>query len=50
MVGRDLEIKSYKHYCGFEAGFFNAFGIKRIGSKAFAFFKLPEDEEKQIDI
>ena len=47
----DLEIKYNKHYCGFKAGFFNAFGIKWIGSKTFAFFfKLPEEEAKGIDI
>lgn len=43
--GWDLEIKFNKHYCGFKAGFFNAFGIKWIGSKTFAFFfKLPKKE------
>ena len=47
----DLEIKYNKHYCGFKAGFFNAFGIKWIGSKTFAFFfKLPEEEAKGVDI
>jgi len=45
--GWDLETKYNKHYCGFKAGFFNAFGIKWIGSKTFAFFfKLPEKESK----
>jgi len=40
-----LETKFNKHYCGFKAGFFNAFGIKWIGTKSFAFFfKLPEAE------
>jgi hypothetical protein len=49
--GWDLEIKFNKHYCGFKAGFFNAFGIKWIGTKTFAFFfKLPEDEAKEVDI
>lgn len=48
---RDLQIKYNKHYCGFKAGFFNAFGIKWIGSKTFAFFfKLPEEEAKQVGI
>jgi hypothetical protein len=47
----DLEIKFNKHYCGFKAGFFNAFGIKWIGTKTFAFFfKLPENEAKEVDI
>lgn len=49
--GWDLQIKFNKHYCGFKAGFFNAFGIKWIGSKTFAFFfKLPENEAKQVGI
>lgn len=49
--GWDLEIKFNKHYCGFKAGFFNAFGIKWIGSKTFAFFfKLPENEAADIKI
>ncbi len=49
--GWDLEIKFNKHYCGFKAGFFNAFGIKWIGSKTFAFFfKLPEKEAEGIGI
>lgn len=40
-----LETKFNKHYCGFKAGFFNAFGIKWIGTKTFAFFfKLNEQE------
>jgi len=41
----NLETKFNKHYCGFKAGFFNAFGIKWIGTKTFAFFfKLSEQE------
>ena len=49
--GWTLETKYNKHYCGFKAGFFNAFGIKWIGSKTFAFFfKLGEEEAKQIPI
>jgi hypothetical protein len=40
-----LETKFNKHYCGFKAGSFNAFGIKWVGSKTFAFFfKLSEKE------
>jgi len=47
----NLELKFNKHYCGFKAGFFNAFGIKWIGSKTFAFFfKLPEDFANKVDI
>jgi hypothetical protein len=41
----NLETKYNKHYCGFKAGFFNAFGIKWIGTKTFALFlKLSESE------
>lgn len=43
--GWDLDLKFNKHYCGFKAGFFLAFGIHWVGSKTFAFFvKLPEEE------
>jgi len=49
--GWGLEIKFNKHYCAFKAGFFNAFGIKWIGSKTFAFFfKLPKEEAETIGI
>jgi hypothetical protein len=49
--GWSLETKYNKHYCGFKAGFFNAFGIKWIGSKTFAFlFKLSQDEAEKIPI
>ena len=49
--GWNLETKFNKHYCGFKAGFFNAFGIKWIGSKTFAFFfKLSEKEAKEVNI
>ena len=44
-----LEPKFNKHYCGFKHGFFNAFGIKWIGSKSFAFFfKLCEAEARRL--
>jgi len=44
-----LETKFNKHYCGFKAGFFNAFGIKWVGSKTFAFFfKLTEQEANNL--
>jgi len=47
----NLETKFNKHYCGFKAGFFNAFGIQWIGTKTFAlFFKLSEDEAKSTKI
>ena len=46
-----LETKFNKHYCGFKAGFFNAFGIKWVGTKTFAFmFKLSEAEANEIKI
>ena len=46
-----LELKFNKYYCGFKAGFFNAFGIKWVGSKTFAFFfKLSAEEASQVNI
>jgi hypothetical protein len=40
-----------KCYCGFKAGFFNAFGIQWIGTKTFAFFiKLSERDAKRTKI
>jgi hypothetical protein len=49
--GWTLETKFNKHYCGFKAGFFNAFGIQWISSKTFAFFfKISEEEAKRIKI
>jgi len=49
--GWSLERKFNKHYCGFKTGFFNAFGIKWIGSKTFAFmFKLDRKEAEKIPI
>ena len=49
--GWTLETKYNKHYCGFKAGFFNAFGIKWIGSKTFAFFfKISKGEAEKIPI
>jgi len=46
-----LKKKFNKHYCGFKAGYFNAFGIKWIGSKTFAFFfKISEKEAKKFAI
>ncbi|MFZ5903634.1 MAG: hypothetical protein ACOYZ8_08815 [Chloroflexota bacterium] len=49
--GWDLELKFNKHYCGFKAGFFLAFGINWVGSKTLAFFiKLPEKEAAEFDI
>jgi len=49
--GWDLHIKFNKHYCGFKAGFFNAFGIKWISTKTLAFFfKVSEDEANVVGI
>lgn len=49
--GWNLERKFNKHYCGFKAGFFNAFGLKWVGSKTFCFFiKLSESDVKRIGI
>jgi hypothetical protein len=46
-----LETKFNKHYCGFKAGFFNAFGIKWIGSKTFAFFfKIAKSDAERLKI
>lgn len=47
----DLELKFNKHYCGFKAGFFNAFGINWVTSKTIAFFfKISEEEAQQVEI
>lgn len=49
--GWALEMKLNKSYCGYKAGFFNAFGIQFVGSKTFAFFfKLSENEAKEAPI
>jgi hypothetical protein len=49
--GWDLYTKHNKSYCGFKAGFFNAFGIKWLGTKTFAFFfKLSKEEAKKIPL
>jgi hypothetical protein len=49
--GWTLETKFNKFYCGFKAGFFNAFGIQWIGTKTLAFFfKLSESEAKDVGI
>lgn len=43
-----LQMKFNKQYCGFNAGFPLAFGIKWVGTKTFAFFvKLSEPEAKR---
>ena len=49
--GWDLQQKFNKSYCGFRAGFFNAFGIKWVGTKTFAFFvKLSEKDARKSKI
>jgi len=49
--GWKLDRKFNKLYCGFKAGFFNAFGIRWVGSKTFAlFFILPEEEAKNAGL
>src|SRR5262249_41115578 len=49
--GWDLERKFNKHYCGFKAGFFNAFGLKWLSAKTICFFfKLSEKEAKKTGI
>jgi len=49
--GWALERKFNKSYCGFKAGFFNAFGVNWVGSKTFAFFfKISEADAKEIGI
>ena len=49
--GWPLERKYNKHYCGFKAGFFNAFGVMFVGSKTFAFFfKIPEEQLKDSPV
>lgn len=47
--GWHLETKFTKRSCCFQAGGFNAFGVKWIGQKTFAMFvKLPESEASAI--
>jgi len=49
--GWSLETKYNKHYCGFKAGFFNAFGVMWFGTKTFGFFfKLQEEEAATVKI
>jgi len=49
--GWALEKKYNKHYCGFKAGFFNAFGVGWIGSKTFSFFfKLDQAQAESVPI
>lgn len=48
--GWDLDTNFKKLYCGFKAGAFNAFGVKWMGSKTFAFFfKISEDEARRLN-
>lgn len=49
--GWDLRPKYNKNYCGFKAGFFNAFGVHWQGTKSFAFFiKISETEAKKAKL
>jgi len=49
--GWALEKKYNKSYCGFKAGFFNAFGVSWVGSKTIAFFfKIPQGDAKEFKI
>jgi hypothetical protein len=40
-----LEMKYNKYYCGYNQGFFRAFGIKWLGTKSFGFFVMMTDKE-----
>ncbi|MBU1692715.1 MAG: hypothetical protein KJ726_01675 [Verrucomicrobia bacterium] len=47
--GWQLEKKFNRGYCGFKAGFFNAFGVSWWGTKSFGFFvKISEAEAKRL--
>jgi hypothetical protein len=49
--GWALETKYNRDHCAFKVGFFNAFAIKWIGSKTFAFsFKIPLKETKKFKV
>lgn len=37
-LGLPLELKFNRYYCTFKYGFFNAFGIKWLGTKSFAYY------------
>lgn len=44
----NLETKFNQNYCSFKSDFFNAFGIKWLGTRSFAFFvHLPPNEAKK---
>lgn len=46
-----LEMKFNKHYCGFNLGFFRAFGIRWQGTKSFGLFAMiNEKEAKKLKI
>lgn len=47
--GWQLETKFNRGYCGFKAGFFNAFGVGWWGTKSFGFFvKISKAEAKRL--
>lgn len=49
--GWNLESKLNKNYCGFKLGFFNAFGIKWLGTKTFGlFFKISKRDAEKFKI
>ncbi|MBU4201366.1 MAG: hypothetical protein KKG09_01665 [Verrucomicrobia bacterium] len=48
--GWQLETKFNRGYCGFKAGFFNAFGVKWWGTKSFGIFvKITQSEAKRFN-
>lgn len=47
----DLEMKFNKYYCGFNQGFFRAFGVKWLGTKSIGFFvMISEQEAKKLKV
>lgn len=46
-----LEMKYNKYFCGYKSGFFNAFGVKWLGTKSFGFFvMINENESKKFKL
>lgn len=43
----ELEMKYNKYFCGYKSGFFNAFGIKWLGTKSFGFFVMISEQESK---
>ena len=45
----NLRMQFNRFYCGFKAGFFNAFGVKWYGTRSFGFLvKLPKEEAMRL--